>query len=80
MWSKLWRLFKVSCKDTIRYGWDILIVLLAAALIGPFITGDIIALHTAVGAWVLVVIFVILITMYMFSDDWVIENLEKKQE
>lgn len=78
MCGKLWWLFKVSCRDMIKYGWDILTVLLAAVLIAPIVTGDVSLLCTAICSFVLVVIFVILLTMYMMQDEWVIEKLKKK--
>ena len=64
MWSELWRLFKVSCKDTAKYGYDVLLIFLVSILLLP-LTSSYITLGMAISACVTVIVCVILLTMYI---------------
>lgn len=62
MWSKLWWLFKVSCKDTIKYGYGALLIFLVTNLLLP-LTSSYITWGMAISACVIVIVLVILLVM-----------------
>lgn len=64
MWSELWRLFRVSCKDIAKYGYDVLLIFLVSILLSP-LTSSYITWGMAISACVIVVVCVILLTMYV---------------
>lgn len=64
MWGELWRLFKMSCKDIAKYGYDVLLIFLVSILLLP-LTSSYITLGMAISACVTVIVCVILLVMYI---------------
>lgn len=64
MWSKLWWLFKVSCKDIVNNCYCVLFIFLVNILLLP-LTSSYITLGMAIGACVIVIVCVILLVMYI---------------
>jgi uncharacterized membrane protein (DUF485 family) len=64
MGSEIWRLFKVSCKDIAKYGYDVLLISLVSILLTP-LTSSYITWGMAMSACVIVIVCVILLVMYI---------------
>jgi hypothetical protein len=67
MCGKLWWMFKVSCKDIAKHGYDVLLILLVSILLSPLIS-NYITWGMAISACVIVIVCVILLVMYIESE------------